>query len=417
MAYFDVRKIRNDTITLFRREPDGVIYARFWIKAPNGDGKQVMRSLNTRSNNECEQIANDLLVRMNTTVELGASVTKLSFKALWAEFIKAHKKRVDAELASKNVYDTMLYSGKFLIPHFGKMQAEQISESEIDEFKIWRRTSIKGLLGRKGKVSAYTINMHLRHLKMCLVWGKTKKRITLALDPRDIKGVKRVTVKRPAFTNEQFARLHERLAEDIRECKKGTDDQYYASLIYYFVRVLTATGMRPGELQHLKWSNMSLIKDDEKRQNIIFHVEKSKTESSIGKRDVIGRLVTYKLIEEWKHYAKYKKQTDYIFPNIKGKVAKDIDMMFAKRLKRCHLTHSGDGRPFSLYSCRHTYVTLSIRYGKVDTLLLAKNCGTSLGQIERHYGQVSVRDVATKLGGTGLSWGDEQATKLLGFDG
>ena len=411
---FDFHKIRDDTIAVFRLKQGGSFYAQFWIKPKEGKGRQVMKSLGTKSDNECDTLANDLYVKLTTTSELGGQVTKLTFSKLWDEFIKHQKKKVDAKLASQHVYATMLYSEKFLVPHFGKMLPPNITESDIDDFKIWRRTSIQGLPGRKGKVSAKTINMHVQHLKQCFHYAKNHKRIQLNLDPRDIKGVKRVDVKRPAFTSEQFAYLCEKLENDLEEAAPKSDERYYAALLYYFVRILTATGMRPGELQHLKWSNISIKKDDQKRNVVIFHVEKSKTQETNGKRDVVGKLVTHNVIKAWKKYARYTAPTDYIFPNILGKKAGMLDDMFVRRLKRFHLTHTSDGRAFTLYSLRHTYATLSLRYSKISAFLMAKNMGTSVTQIERHYGQVATTDVATLLAGTGMSWGDKKAVELVG---
>ena len=42
----------------------------------------------------------------------------------------------------------------------------------------------------------------------------------------------------------------------------------------------------------------------------------------------------------------------------------------------------------SLYSFRHQYIAWRLRYGGVPVHLIAKNCGTSIFQIESTYGHI-----------------------------
>lgn len=429
MAFFNEHKIRDDVISVFRLIENGSWYMRCSIP---GKG-QVTRSLRTKSDNECDQAALELYIELTTKVKIGAQISRLTFNTLWDAFIKNQQRKVDAGLASANVQKQLNYSGKFFLKHFDKADPTKITEDDVEEFKIWRKVHVKDLPGQASHISSTTMNIHINHLRQFFRWLNTSKQLKLRIDPRDIKSVKRDNNKRPAFTNEQFSHLCEFLQNRIHFTKytkdgvtgeipqePGSQREYNAALLYYFVRVLTATGMRPGELLNIRWAEMSVMKDDDKRDTIRFHVEKSKTQESSGRRDVVGRSITYTLIEAWKKFALHKKPNDYIFASWTGEEATHMGSNFADQLEAYGLTHTSDGRPYSLYSCRHTYATLTLRYSKINPYLVAANMGTGVENLKKHYGQITPLDVATQLGGKGLegtdsSWGDFTAMELVGI--
>ena len=59
--------------------------------------------------------------------------------------------------------------------------------------------------------------------------------------------------------------------------------------------------------------------------------------------------------------------------------------MFARLLIDADLRYDRSGKSRSLYSLRHTYATFRLAYRNVDYRRLAKQMGTSVGMIERHY--------------------------------
>ena len=85
------------------------------------------------------------------------------------------------------------------------------------------------------------------------------------------------------------------------------------------------------------------------------------------------------------------KGEDYIFlPQYKNRqtAAKIVQRQFHELLKRAGIeTDTATGRKHSLYSLRHTAICMRIimSKGQVNIFNLAKNCGTSVDQIERFY--------------------------------
>ena len=53
----------------------------------------------------------------------------------------------------------------------------------------------------------------------------------------------------------------------------------------------------------------------------------------------------------------------------------------------------------TLYSLRHTYATMSLIHARVDIHTLAKQMGTSILMIERHYSHLKPRQRAEQLAG------------------
>ena len=70
---------------------------------------------------------------------------------------------------------------------------------------------------------------------------------------------------------------------------------------------------------------------------------------------------------------------------------------FERLLKECNLLKDVAGRNRCLYSLRHTYATLALTDGMVDIHTLARQMGTSVGMLEKHYSKLTATLAAEKL--------------------
>ena len=66
-------------------------------------------------------------------------------------------------------------------------------------------------------------------------------------------------------------------------------------------------------------------------------------------------------------------------------------------MTRSHLRKDISGQNRTLYSLRHTYATRALAKG-IDIHTLAKQMGTSVGMIERHYSKLTPMLKAEQLG-------------------
>lgn len=82
-----------------------------------------------------------------------------------------------------------------------------------------------------------------------------------------------------------------------------------------------------------------------------------------------------------------------------GSIPKDLHGAFEILLTEAGLLVDSNGNRRSLYSLRHTYATFQILYSGIDLHTLAKNMGTSIGMLEKHYSHLEVLHRADALAG------------------
>jgi integrase len=80
-----------------------------------------------------------------------------------------------------------------------------------------------------------------------------------------------------------------------------------------------------------------------------------------------------------------------------GKTFKDLLQTIPYKDRTNGLRCDADGKPRTVYSLRHTYATQRLLHGDLDYPDLAKNMGTSVAQIERHYSHVTTLQKAAEL--------------------
>jgi integrase len=194
--------------------------------------------------------------------------------------------------------------------------------------------------------------------------------------------------------------------------------------------MLVDTGARPGiELLDMKWKQIrfmmnpiSTVTDqlDEDGEVIEVHNLNRSCEMTVkgktGQRQIIGRLPSVRVLERiaFRNHgvksaikdplAELIKPTndDYIFRTKEGRDLSDVlNHMFDGFLADHGLLidpKTNQKRVF--YSLRHTYATLALTHDMVPIHTLAKQMGTSVLMIERHYSHLQVIQAIEQLRGT-----------------
>ena len=92
------------------------------------------------------------------------------------------------------------------------------------------------------------------------------------------------------------------------------------------------------------------------------------------------------------------KVDEYVFRTRDGSRVKDWHGAFEILMKESGLLYDIEDQRRTLYSLRHTYATFELMKG-MDIHLLAKQMGTSIGMIEKHYSHLTLRMSAEILAG------------------
>ncbi len=90
----------------------------------------------------------------------------------------------------------------------------------------------------------------------------------------------------------------------------------------------------------------------------------------------------------------------YVFRVDNQDMSDQFGRMFGRLLKSTGLLIDPlTERPRTLYSFRHFYATMALTHDSMSVYTLAKHLGTSVLMIERHYGQLLLRQKAGQIAG------------------
>jgi integrase len=228
-------------------------------------------------------------------------------------------------------------------------------------------------------------------------------------------------IVRPTFTVPEYKIIYTRMRSWIKETN-NEKWRYTRELLRDYVLLLANSGMRVGEANNLRESDIVEFADELGRKNYMFMV-KGKT----GKRVVIPRTNAVRYVErtlarntkwktEWKTtetkgkrkegsvrtegYDEAHTQADWFFRMADGRRVITLIDQFKALLKQCGLEQNRYGEEYTLYSLRHFYATQMLTRGKASVFDIARNMGTSVQIVESYYGKAATPlALATKLGG------------------
>jgi integrase len=189
--------------------------------------------------------------------------------------------------------------------------------------------------------------------------------------------------RREEFTPQEYRKLHTFGRGWIKEARWDMHS-WYRTMAYNFMLVMTNTGMRPPEARNLRWRDVDTLADKHGRKFVTLAVRgKDKFRTLVAPHSVAAYL------DRIRSLSKATKPDDYVFTTHKGKSAKALyRSLIQSLLKESELLLSSSGKRRSTYCFRHTYATFRLTEG-VDVYFLAKQMGTSVLMIEKHYGHIT----------------------------
>ena len=388
----NTHEIIQRTLFVYKRTRSAVWQCRYQINK-----QWFTETTREYSLEDAKRVAHMIL--MDAAIKQRYNVAPISH--LFKDVAKLTIKRMEEELRLKEgrvIYkDYIFVIKRYLVPVLCNKPINQLSFNDMEELASER---VKNM-GHEPTKS--TLKTHNAALSKVLTEAVMRGYMTEAQKPV-LLTVGRSTERRPEFS----------LAE-IKTLLKGfdgwislaTEEQVEIRLLLKdYVEALLDTGARPGrELLELRWANIKYAEDNTK---IIINFNLSKT----GKRTAVGRTMAIMALERiahrnygrrleelitaqhhehvFRHKSKYEKLIRPI--NFEKQMAFYLDHL---KMLKCPVT----GNPRTFYSIRHTYATFALTYDKINIHTLARQMGTSVVMIEKHYSHLDAEKAIEQLGG------------------
>jgi integrase len=410
MAFLlDTQELKPGLI-LFRRSD--VAHSRWYcrIKLPNEDRYKTV-SLKTADIDAAKDRAFDQDAEIRYRIKLEVPVFNKPFAQVTKEFLEFQKARAEAGEITKHrwrVLDSHIRSQ--LVPYVGSAQITLIGEDRWKSYPAHRQKTGKGRSG--GAVSDGTIRDEMATFRAVMGFAASKRYIR---ESQVFKGKLPLSkVRREEFTLEEYRSLHSFARSWIKDARSEYNN-WYRTMAYNFMLVMTNTGMRPSEARNLRWrdvaikreklrpktelqENQQAAKAKEAQENGQQPAEQKQLERvfvvlNVRGKDKFRSLVAPKSVAEYleriRALSKATGPDDFVFSNHKGTSSISLYHDLIERLlDESKLMYSSSGSRRSTYCFRHTYATFRLTEG-VDVYFLAKQMGTSVKMIEDHYGHIT----------------------------
>lgn len=307
---------------------------------------------------------------------------------------RKHTFSVVADLAIKRLeqVDTQSYKqyisylNKYHKPYFGDYAIRECTDTEVLlGFDKWR-------IDKMGKVPAHdTVKDHNTAMNRVFDEAVINKYITASEVPK-LTNTGRSGERRASFTKDEYERIVTEAKTFVTEQPQKRVQEIRKTLLYY-IQFAALSGIRPGtEMEQLTWGDVDLRKGEDKTY-ITITVRKGKTTKHTGTREVICKDELEPVIAEMIKGVMHEPEEEVFKIGRMDTLGKS----FVRLLKKLNLYENAHGKR-SLYSLRHSFVTWELERGTAMHIV-AKQCGTSIEMLERHYSHIVPEMFADQLSG------------------
>jgi len=400
----------ENTLVIYQRERSKVWQCRFKV-----DGHWQRASTKQHKLTTAKESAKRLLIE--------AEIRKLSnlpvITRRFRDVAKLAIQRMNNEIASgrgkASFSDYIRCINDYFIPCFSKRSINNIDFKALDELDAWRTKHM-------GKAASHsTLLTHNAALNRVFDEAIIRNYLTEVNRPKlESKG--RKSERHAAFEIHEVKALLGNFEAwfDRARTKDGKD---LRRLLRDYVEILLNTGARPGvELMNLKWRQIKFINKPTNNDGNTIALNDLNTSCEIkivfgktGERIALGMsptVVALTRIAE-RNYGvqadtldKLQQLTipsnnDYVFTTKAGKAPTSFKKLFKRYLAEHNLLIDPlTEKQRAFYSLRHTYATFALTNDKVPIHTLAKQMGTSVLMIEKHYSHLKVVQAIEQLRGS-----------------
>lgn len=324
----------------------------------------------------------------------GESISKKTFVEVAQEELAAMRRALDNSRAPKTYRDYIFAINKYLIPFFGKMPVASIRDETIEDFSAWREVK----MGREPKAS--TMRNHASAYNRVIKLARRQGLIPAERAFPDLPIAGEKSQARPAFSQPEIDDLLAFMA-DWELGGRLRMSRLMRRLCRSYVEFLLYTGIRHGtEARALRWRHLQWHYSGDRRYLRVWVSGKTGPRYLIAKHQAIPAL---ERLADWQGLGfadldgVINARLDrLVFAYPDGGTPYQMEGVFRTLMRDSGLALDTAGRNRTLYSLRHTYATFSLSSG-IDIHTLARQMGTSIAMIERHYSKITPMLSADKL--------------------
>jgi len=382
--------LMNGNLTVYKRPQSAQYQCRFKL----ANGKWLSTTTETDDLEKAKLQAKAIYEIVKVKTDNGLAIRIKTFKQVALDEI-ANMTKALANKVGKSCYRDYIFAiNKYLIPFFGNYEIEKITKEMLADFDSWRISQMgKVPVGstKRNHASAYIRVVNLARERGYVAHNR-------AVPLLDAKGKK--SQPRPAFSKEEIKEL---LCYTDTWQKSSYTEQTanMRTLCISYIEFLVNTGIRHGtEALNIRWKHLQWHWIGNKKYLRIWVSGKTGPRYLIAKHEVITvleRLMRWhKLGYTGLNGAIEAKLDKVVFCLPNGKQISNMENIFRNLMVRSQMRTDIGGQNRTLYSLRHTYATQALATG-IDIHTLAKQMGTSVGMIERHYSKLTATMAAERL--------------------
>ena len=401
--------------------------------------KQYIKSLGTTDRTTALYKARTLFQEIQGKIAKGERVRSITTKELVKLRIEGLKKIV-SDIPHQGITPETLKLKKYFLSMWVKYitslgyentAIDRIPKDKTREFGLWFRAQPKESGDINKPRSAEQINNAIGEVKSTYHKVAVRDRyISLDSFPEidRIKQDRDQSYKRDILTLEQYETFWKYLEYKYsRDTTQKEEELLKRQVFSKFQGIAYNTGCRPKELLGLYWKEVSPMEGELSDTHMKLFIRRENSKN--GRSRLVVAPIRRRLEVIRKCYEDMGVElspTDFIFMNPLSKVRKQYSRQnYYQRLEKV-LELSGleeelaqEGKKLTLYSSRHFFATMRLRYGKVPLYLLSKAMGTSINNLTDTYGNISVEleaETLTKNMGRLVRSGIDMKDKVEGIE-
>jgi len=360
--------IENEDAYIIRSKAFGRYFRLRWRE----EGRYRYKSLRTRNYSAALQAGKAMMVKINRGLDPNTPTD-------YATAFEGYMRQLNCGRKRRDQVAHIHY--RWLLPYFGKTDANQISTEKWEGYKNWRVNEAV----KDGGVVRHKTLLHERSLiQAFLKWCKRKAIINYVPEITGYsKRNEKITLTKQrgaAYTEPEVKRIFNILKSRTDYTAPVKQEAYYANMLYVYAITLFFSAGRTGEIRQLRIGDID-FREDKAVINIRSQTSKVKKQRFTSVPKVV--------VEELKRFidwsSELRPEDGFIFlcHDCPIKPVATLNQTFRRLMEAegIYRNDSGVLRPIS--SLRNS--ALTILSGKVEQAFLVSVSGTSARMLHKHY--------------------------------